>query len=59
MRLEASCQIVIQVKCTELSLDMFWMLQALEREPHEDLGVSGGSSLHDSSPAPGRTPYVA
>jgi hypothetical protein len=46
---------------------MYWMLQALEREPHEELlsQVTGTSSQHqyshgtaESSPAPGRAPYV-
>ena len=37
-----------QVKFSELTLDMFRMLQALEREPQEDV-----SQIYDSSPAPG------
>lgn len=45
-----------QVKFSELTLDMYWMLQALEREPHEDLVALNIS--HDASPAPGRAPYV-
>ena len=54
-----------QVKCTELSLDMYWMLQALEREPHEELMTQVGlqsqldtrAGTAESSPAPGRAPY--
>ncbi|XP_046912223.1 protein SCAI [Dermatophagoides farinae] len=40
-----------QVKFSELTLDMFRMLQALEREPQEDV-----NQMHDTSPAPGRIP---
>ncbi|KAH7931691.1 hypothetical protein HPB51_029719 [Rhipicephalus microplus] len=38
-----------QVKFSELTLDMFRMLQTLEREPQEDT-----TQLYDASPAPGR-----
>ncbi|EEC17464.1 conserved hypothetical protein [Ixodes scapularis] len=38
-----------QVKFSELTLDMFRMLQTLEREPQED-----ATQLYDASPAPGR-----
>ena len=38
-----------QVKFSELTLDMFRMLQTLEREPQEDMI----SQLYDASPAPG------
>lgn len=41
-----------QVKFSELTLDMFRMLQTLEREPQEDMI----SQLYDASPAPGRAP---
>lgn len=41
-----------QVKFSELTLDMFRMLQALEREPQED----AGQLFVDSSPAPGMIP---
>uniref|UniRef100_A0A914WM33 Protein SCAI n=1 Tax=Plectus sambesii TaxID=2011161 RepID=A0A914WM33_9BILA len=34
-----------QVKCTEMSLDMFWMLQALEREPHDEAPGGGDDSF--------------
>ncbi|XP_043476429.1 protein SCAI isoform X2 [Leptopilina heterotoma] len=40
-----------QVKFSELSMDMFRMLQTLEREPRDDL-----NHLHDASPA-GRLPF--
>lgn len=40
------------MKFSELTLDMFRILQALEREPQEDL-----TQLYDSSPAPGRAPF--
>merc|ERR1719210_451166 len=40
-----------QVKFSELTLDMFRMLQTLEREPQEDL-----VQMYDASPAPGRMP---
>ena len=43
-----------QVKFSELTLDMFRMLQSLEREPQEDL-----VQMYDASPAPGRIPYVS
>lgn len=57
----------LKVKCTELSIDMFWMLQALEREPHEELLMQQSGNVlmnmsisSDSSPAPGgRAPYVS
>ncbi|XP_050403884.1 protein SCAI isoform X1 [Patella vulgata] len=39
-----------QVKFSELTLDMFRMLQTLEREPQEDLT----NQIYDVSPAPGR-----
>ena len=42
-----------QVKFSELTLDMFRMLQTLEREPQEDL-----VQMYDASPAPGRMPLV-
>ncbi|XP_064649107.1 protein SCAI-like isoform X2 [Lineus longissimus] len=42
-----------QVKFSELTLDMFRMLQTLEREPQEDLN----NQLYDASPAPGRPPF--
>ena len=42
-----------QVKFSELTLDMFRMLQSLEREPQEDM-----VQMYDASPAPGRIPYV-
>merc|ERR1712106_388084 len=40
-----------QVKFSELTLDMFRMLQTLEREPRDEL-----AQVYDSSPAPGRVP---
>ena len=40
-----------QVKFSELTLDMFRMLQTLEREPQDELGA-----VVDTSPAPGRIP---
>ena len=40
-----------QVKFSELTLDMFRMLQTLEREPQEDL-----AHMYDPSPGPGRLP---
>ena len=43
-----------QVKFSELTLDMFRMLQTLEREPQEDL-----AQIYDASPAPGRVPFVS
>ncbi|CAL1546949.1 unnamed protein product [Lymnaea stagnalis] len=42
-----------QVKFSELTLDMFRMLQTLEREPQDDLS----NQIYDNSPAPGRTPF--
>ncbi|KAK3088333.1 hypothetical protein FSP39_017775 [Pinctada imbricata] len=42
-----------QVKFSELQLDMFRMLQTLEREPQEDLS----NQIYDASPAPGRPPF--
>jgi len=45
----------MQVKFSELTLDMFRILQTLEREPQEDLS----NQLYDTSPAPGRTPFVS
>ncbi|XP_076455204.1 protein SCAI-like [Babylonia areolata] len=41
-----------QVKFSELTLDMFRMLQTLEREPQDDLTTQ----IFDTSPAPGRQP---
>ena len=41
-----------QVKFSELTLDMFRMLQTLEREPQEELG----GPVVDTSPAPARIP---
>merc|ERR1712106_148021 len=40
-----------QVKFSELTLDMFRMLQTLEKEPQDEL-----AQVYDSSPAPGRVP---
>ncbi|XP_063227251.1 protein SCAI isoform X2 [Bacillus rossius redtenbacheri] len=40
-----------QVKFSELTMDMFRMLQTLEREPQEDF-----NHIYDASPAPGRIP---
>ncbi|XP_065352751.1 protein SCAI isoform X2 [Cloeon dipterum] len=42
-----------QVKFSELTMDMFRMLQTLEREPQEDF-----NHIYDASPAPGRTPFT-
>jgi len=42
-----------QVKFSELTLDMFRMLQSLEREPQDEL-----AQVYDTSPAPGRTPMM-
>ncbi|XP_033732561.1 protein SCAI-like isoform X4 [Pecten maximus] len=42
-----------QVKFSELTLDMFRMLQTLEREPQEDLS----NQIFDASPAPGKPPF--
>ena len=47
--------LLLQVKFSELTLDMFRMLQTLEREPQEDLT----NQIYDASPAPGRTPFVS
>lgn len=41
-----------QVKFSELTMDMFRMIQTLEREPQEDF-----NHIYDASPAPGRVPY--
>ena len=41
------------MKFSELSLDMFRMLQTLEREPQEELN---NPVMFDQSPAPGRQP---
>lgn len=46
---------LLQVKFSELTLDMFRMLQTLEREPQEDLT----NQIYDASPAPGRQPFVS
>ncbi|XP_071154615.1 protein SCAI-like isoform X1 [Mytilus edulis] len=43
-----------QVKFSELTLDMFRVLQTLEREPQEDFT---GTQIYDASPAPGRPPF--
>ena len=43
------------MKFSELTLDMFRMLQTLEREPQEDLN----NQIYDASPAPGRTPFIS
>ncbi|KAJ8866266.1 hypothetical protein PR048_032109 [Dryococelus australis] len=40
-----------RVKFSELTMDMFRMLQTLEREPQEDF-----NHIYDASPAPGRLP---
>ena len=48
------CYFLLQVKFSELTLDMFRMLQTLEREPQEDLT----NQIYDASPAPGRQPFV-
>lgn len=45
-------KVPFQVKFSELTLDMFRMLQALEREPQEDI-----NQMYDVSPAPGRMPF--
>lgn len=42
-----------QVKFSELTLDMFRMLQTLEREPQDEL-----AQVYDTSPAPGRVPMM-
>ncbi|KAF4521725.1 hypothetical protein B566_EDAN012173 [Ephemera danica] len=42
-----------QVKFSELTMDMFRMLQTLEREPQEDY-----NHIYDASPGPGRTPFT-
>ncbi|KAL0279960.1 UNVERIFIED_CONTAM: hypothetical protein PYX00_001400 [Menopon gallinae] len=41
-----------QVKFSELTMDMFRMLQTLEREPQEDF-----NHIYDASPAPGRIAF--
>lgn len=41
-----------QVKFSELTMDMFRMIQTLEREPQEDF-----NHIYDASPAPCRVPY--
>uniref|UniRef100_T1J794 Protein SCAI n=1 Tax=Strigamia maritima TaxID=126957 RepID=T1J794_STRMM len=46
-------QEILIVKFSELTLDMFRMLQSLEREPQEDV-----NQIYDASPAPGRMPFV-
>ena len=46
-----TCQ---QVKFSELTMDMFRMLQTLEREPQDDF-----NHIYDASPAPGRVPLVS
>lgn len=51
----AHCLSCWQLKYSELTLDMFRMLQTLEREPQEDLS----NQIYDASPAPGRPPYVS
>ncbi|KDR18298.1 Protein SCAI [Zootermopsis nevadensis] len=42
-----------QVKFSELTMDMFRMLQTLEREPQDDF-----NHIYDASPAPGRVPLA-
>jgi len=42
-----------QVKFSELTLDMFRMLQTLEREPQDEM-----NQVYDTSPAPGRLPMM-
>ena len=44
------------MKFSELTLDMFRVLQTLEREPQEDFT---GTQIYDASPAPGRPPFVS
>jgi hypothetical protein len=44
-----------QVKFSELTIDMFRMLQTLEREPMPEPLVP----VYDASPAPGRSPLVS
>ncbi|XP_054289356.1 protein SCAI-like isoform X3 [Macrosteles quadrilineatus] len=41
-----------QVKFSELTMDMFRMLQTLEREPQDEF-----NHIYDASPAPGRVPF--
>ncbi|XP_039287520.1 protein SCAI isoform X1 [Nilaparvata lugens] len=41
-----------QVKFSELTMDMFRMLQTLEREPQDEF-----NHIYDASPAPGRIPF--
>ena len=55
VKLERKKKLILQVKFSELTLDMFRMLQTLEREPQEDLN----NQMYDASPAPGRTPFVS
>lgn len=43
-----------QVKFSELTMDMFRMLQTLEREPQEDY-----NHLYESPGGPGRVPFVS
>lgn len=43
-----------QVKFSELTMDMFRMVQTLEREPHEDY-----NHIYDASPAPGRPSFAS
>lgn len=44
----------LQVKFSELTIDMFRMLQTLEREPQEDV-----AQIYDASPAPNKIPFVS
>ena len=46
--------LILQVKFSELTIDMFRMLQTLEREPQEDV-----TQIYDASPAPGKMPFVS
>ena len=43
-----------QVKFSELTLDMFRMLQTMEREAQEDM-----PQVYDVSPGQGRAPFVS
>lgn len=48
-----------QAKFSELTMDMFRMLQTLEREPQEGSAPPiphGHTTVHDASPAAGRMP---
>jgi hypothetical protein len=45
-----------QVKFSELTIDMFRMLQTLEREPS---AADAMMPVYDASPAPGRSPLVS